>query len=257
MSFIAKVHKCGLGEIHLLKDEETEKITIGFDNYQNSYRDSYVLNYFQFNKGHRKTDEQMRVIEESQSSSNSPAFLFYEKDMETDEGVYSEMLQDIQEKIDTEIWAVLEIESERIAEKIGIALGLGIKNFIVRAGKYNDEYLWSTQVVAKIQQSEGMIIVALPRRHTRGNSFIKDFFRLGVDGVFHEVPPPARGKIPILHLNSDYKYVNMEFENAVREYPDMRNISKSSHYGFSKVRALNVANAFAGTIEVLEIVEET
>ena len=257
MSFIAKVHKCGSKEIHLLNDNEIENITIGFDNYQNSYRDSYVWNYFQLNKGHRKTDEQMRVIEESQFSSNSPAFLFYEKDMGTDEGVYLEKAQDIQERTDKEIWAVLEIESKRIVEKIEMALEVGIRNFIIRAGKYNKEYLWSTQVIGKIQQNAGTIIVALPRRHTRGNSFIKDFFRLGVDGVFHEVPPPSRGKITILHLNSDYKYVSMEFEDAVRDYQDMNNINRSSHYGFSRVRALNVANAFAGTIEVLEIIEET
>jgi len=198
----------------------------------------------------------MEVIEESQSSSNSPAFLLYEQDMVNDEGVFSENLQDIQERMEKEIWVVLEIESERIVEKIDVALSLGIKNFIIRAGKYNEEYLWNTQVIGKIQQNDGTILVALPRRHTRGNSFIKNFFRLGVDGVFHEVPNGRGGSV--LHLNSEYKYVHMSFEEAVKGYPnEMGNINKSSRYGFSRVRALNVANAFAGTIEVLEIVEET
>jgi len=256
ISFIAKVHKFGVGNINQLNRSEIENLTAKFDTYQNTYQDSYVLNYLQFRKGHEKTDEQIEVIEESQLSSDSPAFLFYEQDNETDEGVLLESLLRIQTLTEKEIWLVLEVETKRIAEKIDTALSLGIKNFIVRAGKYNSDYLWSVNIIGNIQQNKGTIIVALPRRHYRRDSYTKDFFQFGVDGVFHEVPQGWGGDI--LQLNSDYKYVDMLFEEAVNGYSEeLRNICRSNHYGFSRVRALNVANSFSGTIEILQIVEET
>ena len=255
MSFIAKVHKFG-GKGKKLSHNGRTALTIEFDNYQNSYQDSYVLNYAQFPKTHKKSDEEMEVLEESQLSSNSPAVLFYEQDKDTDEGTLAQNLSKLQGKTDKEIWVVLEAESKRVIEKIEIALSLGVKNFILRAGKYDNEYFWNTQVIGNIQENGGTIIVALPRKRHVKNSYMKFFFRFGVDGTFHEVPERGWGS-EILHLNSNFEYVSMSLQKALEGYSQVAdNITKSSHYGFSRVRALNVANTFAGTIEVLQVMEE-
>lgn len=255
MSFVAKIHKVNAKNPLLLN--KAGALTIQFDNYQNTYQDSYVLNYMQFPKGYKKSDNEMKAIEESQANSNSPAFLFYEQDSDVDEGVYTQNLSDLQERTDKEIWAVLEVESKRLIEKIDVALSLGIKNFIIRAGKYDREYFWNAQIVRNIQTNNGRIVVALPRkRHTR-NSYMKFFFRFGVDGTFHEVPERGWGG-EILHLNSSLEYVPMSLKKALDGYSQIEdNITKSHHYGFSRVRALHVANTFGGAIEVLQVTEET
>lgn len=253
MSFIAKIHKFGSKDIANLKQDKIASLTADFDSYQSSYEDSYIWNYFQLVKGQLKSEEQIHVIDESQLKSNSPAFLIYEKDMRTDEGVFSERIQSIE--TDKEKWVVLERESKRILEKIEVAISHGIKSFIIRAGKYEDELTWKS-IINNIQDNEGTIIIALPKRRHGKVSFIKDFFRLGVDGVFHEVPEGRGGEI--LYLNENYEYVQISFAEAVKNFSDeLKNLKKSYYYAFSRASALNTANNFAGTIEVFEIVKET
>lgn len=250
ISYIIKIEKYDEANIGNLNTGNINHLSAENDNFQDTYEESTIIQYFQLNKGIAKSQEQIDVIEESQIKSKSPLFLFYEQNMQTDEGVFSENLQNKIKNVKKELFVVLEIESKRIKEKVDIALSLGVRNFIFRAGKYEDTHLWN-RVISAVHDKSGLVFVALPRRMHDKISYIKDMFEFGVDFVFHEVFNGWGNEI--LHLNSEYRYVNLSFNRAIEGYSEFEDIRDSLKYGFSRVRAINLANSYAGTIEVLQI----
>lgn len=252
MSYVVKIEKYDRKKMRKLNRNEINKLIKGFNAYQDSYPDSEVLAFFQLNKGIVKTDEHIKVMQNSQLDSNLRTFVFQEKNVREDEGVFMNQLEDVFPRLKEKIpYVLFELEgNKRIRQKITLALQMGIKKFIIRGGKWNHRKMWS-QIAMIIQANEGEIFISLPKRMVNKISFIKKALWFGADYVFHEVLRGWKISDDILHLNDKFEYVVLGLDKALEGYPeDLREqLSQNSHYGFSRVRTLNVANSFAHTIE--------
>lgn len=252
MSNIVKIEKYDNKKMRKLNRSEITRLTQGFNTYQDLYSDSDVLAFFQLNKGIVKTDEQIEVMQNSQLASNLRTFVFQEKNARNDEGIFMNQLEDIFPRLEGKmLYVLIELEgNKRIRQKITLALQAGVKNFIIRGGKWNHRKIWS-QIAMIIQKYDGELLISLPKRMVSKISFIKKALQFGADYVFHEVLRGWKISEEILHLNNRYEYVSLNLAQALEGYPEelREQVSHNSHYGFSRVRTLNIANAFAHTIE--------
>lgn len=252
MSHVIKIEKYDSKKMHKLNRNEMKKLTNGFNSYQRSYPDTDVLALFQLNKGVIKTDEHIEVMQNSQLASNLRTFTFQEKNPRGDEIAFMNQLEDIPHRLNGKIpYVVFELEgNKRIRQKITLALQVGIRKFILRGGKWNNKKLWA-QMVMIIQATGGEVLISLPKRMVDKVSFIKKALQFGADYVFHEVLRGWKISEDILHLNDKFEYVTLGLEKASEGYPEKlrQTLSQDSHYGFSRVRALNVANSFSHTVE--------
>lgn len=256
MSHIVKIEKYDRKKMHKLNRDEIVSLSNEFNAYQGAYPDSDVLALFQLNKGMTKTDEHIEVMQKSQLSSNLRTFVFQEKSSRNDEGVFLDQLEDIFPRLNGKTpYVLFELEgNKRVRQKITLALQAGIRKFIFRGGKWNNRRMW-VQIIAIVQATGGEVFVSLPKRMQNKISYIKTALQFGADYVFHEVLRGWKISEDILHLNDRFEYVALGLSQALDGYPiDFRdNLPQSSHYGFSRVRTLNVANSFAHTIERIPI----
>lgn len=255
-SFIVKVEKYGDNNRGMLGRADIGNLANLFNLYQGRQINSEVINLFQLNKGERKTARELEVIHESQISSNSMGFTFQEETRRQNVALFSQQLNNIIPRVnDKKIYVVLEIESKNIRQKIDYALSVGIRNFILRGGKWNNQRLW-VEITSKIYRERGITFVSLPKRmrSTDKMSYIKLAFQFGADYVFHEVMT-GHEIDEVLHLTSEYIYVSMPLNVALMDYADViqEEITESQNYGFSRVRAINIANSFVGTIERIQL----
>jgi hypothetical protein len=213
--------------------------------------DSKIIFYSQFNKGDIRAKEELEIIGEIQQKSNLDTFVFQELD---EKNTLKDFKKDFERSrkfsVGKEIFAVLDIRSKFIEDKVDFLLLNGVRNFILRGGEYDNIEKW-IEIRESIHKLKGDFIISVYGRWDSDKvSYFKYALELGCDYTFHEKPAPYPVKIigNALNLNDNFVYepISVNGDYGIT-------ITKKNKYSFSRVRSLLKAQELVQSVQVIQI----
>lgn len=228
----------------------SQKIVNWINGFIDKHSDSKVIFFSQFNKGDIRSKEELKIIGKIQQKSNLDTFVFQESDEKNNLKDFKKDFEMSKEfSFGKEIFAVLDIRSKFIEDKIDFLLLNGIRNFILRGGEYDNIEKW-IEIRESIRKLKGDFIISVYGRWDKDKvSYFKYALELGCDYTFHEKPAPYPVKIEeILNLNDNFVYESISVDG---DYGIT--INDENNYSFSRVRTLLKAQELAPNIQVIQI----
>lgn len=230
--------------------QNSSKFINELNGFIDKHKDSNVFFFAQFNKGDSRTKTELNTIWEIQQKSKLETFTF----QESDEG---NSLNDFKKEFEMskkfsvgkEIFAVLDINSKFVEDKIDFLLLSKVRNFVLRGGDYNNLEKW-VEIRDSIWKLKGDFIISVHRRWDNDKvSYFRYALYLGCDYTFHEKPAPYPVEIKnILNLNNNFVY-----EDILVDGDYGITLTDENKYSFSRVRDLLKAQELSPTIETIQI----
>ncbi|MFH1237909.1 MAG: hypothetical protein ABIH79_02095 [archaeon] len=228
----------------------SKKLTNEINGFIDKHSDSKIIFFSQFNKGDIRAKEELKIIGEIQQKSNLDTFVFQELDeRNTLEDFKKDFESSKKFSKEKEIFAVVDIKSKFIQDKVDFLLVNGIKNFIFRGGEYDNVRKW-IEIRESIRKLKGNFIISVYGRWDRDKvSYFKYALEFDCDYTFHEKPAPYPVKIQeILNLNDNFVY---ELISVNGDYGI--NITDENNYSFSRVRTLLKAQELSRSVQLIQI----
>jgi len=230
----------------------SKKLINEINGFIDKHSDSKIIFYSQFNKGDVRAKEELEIIGEIQQKSNLDTFVFQELD---EKNTLKDFKNDFERSrkfsVGKEIFAVLDIRSKFIKDKVDFLLQCGVRSFIIRGGEYNDIWKW-TYIRESIRKLKGDFIISVYGRWDKDKvSYFKYALELDCDYTFHEKPAPYPVKIEgILNLNDNFVYeqisVNGDYGITIND---------ENNYSFSRVRTLLKAQELAPSVQLIQVAQ--
>lgn len=228
----------------------SKKLINEINGFIGKHSDSKVIFYSQFNKGDIRSKEELEIIGEIQQKSNLDTFVFQELDEKnTLKDFKKDFEKSIKFSIGKEIFAVLDIRSKFIEDKVDFLLLNRVRNFILRGGEYDNIEKW-IEIRESIHKLQGDFIISVYGRWDNEKvSYFRYALELGCDYTFHEKPTPYPVKIEgILNLNDNFVYEPIPVDG---DYGIT--ITDENNYSFSRVRTLLKAQELTSSVQLIQI----
>lgn len=228
----------------------SKKLINELNGFIDKHSDSKVIFFSQFNKGDIRAKEELEIIGEIQQKSNLDTFVFQELD---EKNTLNDFKKDFESSENfssgKEIFAVLDIKSKFVEDKVDFLLLNGVKNFVLRGGEYDNIGKW-IEIRDSIHKLKGDFIISVYGRWDKDKvSYFKYALELGCDYTFHEKPAPYPVKVEgILNLNDNFVYESISVDG---DYGIT--INDENNYSFSRVRTLLKAQELAPNVRVIQI----
>ena len=228
----------------------SKKLINEINGFIDKHSDSKIIFFPQFNKGDIRAKEELKIIGEIQQKSNLDTFVFQELD---EKNTLNDFKKDFESSgkfsSGKEIFAVLDIKSKFVEDKVDFLLFNGVRNFILRGGEYCNVRKW-IEIRESIRKLKGNFIISVYGRWDKNKvSYFKYALELDCDYTFHEKPAPYPVKIKeILNLNDNFVYESISVDG---DYGIT--INDENNYSFSRVRTLLKAQELAPNIRVIQI----
>ena len=228
----------------------SKKLINEINGFIDKHSDSKIIFFSQFNKGDVRAKDELEVIGEIQQKSNLDTFVFQELDEKNTLDDFKNDFNRAKKFSDNkEIFAVLDIRSKFVEDKVDFLLMNGIKNFILRGGEYDNIRKW-IEIRESIHKLKGDFIISVYGRWDKHKvSYFKYALALGCDYTFHEKPAPYPVKMNgILNLNDNFVYESISVDGDYGV-----TITDENNYSFSRVRTLLKAQELAPSVQLLQI----
>ena len=231
-------------------ENNSKKLINEINGFIDKHSESKVIFFSQFNKGDIRAKEELEIIGEIQQKSNLDTFVFQELN---EKNTLKDLKKDFEETkrffVGKEIFAVLDIKSKFVEDKVDFLLMSGVRNFILRGGEYDKIEKW-IEIRESIRKFQGNFIISVYGRWDKDKvSYFKYALSLGCDYTFHEKPAPYPVKINgILNLNENFVYEQISVNG---DYG--RTITDENNYSFSRVRTLLKAQELAPSVQVIQV----
>ena len=228
----------------------SKKLINEINGFIDKHSDSKIIFFSQFNKGDVRAKDELEVIGEIQQKSNLDTFVFQELDEKNTLDDFKNDFNKAKKFSDNkEIFAVLDIRSKFVEDKVDFLLMNGIKNFILRGGEYDNIRKW-IEIRESIHKLKGDFIISVYGRWDKYKvSYFKYALALGCDYTFHEKPAPYPVKMNgILNLNDNFVYESISVDGDYGV-----TITDENNYSFSRVRTLLKAQELAPSVQLLQI----
>lgn len=163
----------------ILTNEVIEEIRDEIRNAKASNDNKVVVGFFQTKKNTIKSRE--RIIKQISCSvfNGSDGACIYETNRQQDAESFSNELSEFIELTgNLDKYMVFEMESNDLRKKLDISIKNGLRNFIMIAGKYDDNDLWA-DIMLKIRKEEGKAIAIFSKRLHRITK--KSYMQQGID----------------------------------------------------------------------------
>ena len=232
-----------------LKSNSTKLIN-EINGFIDKHSDSKVIFFSQFNKGDIRAKDELKIIGEIQQKSNLDTFIFQELD---EKNTLKDFEKDFENSkkfsVGREVFAVLDIKSKFIEDKVDFLLLNGVRNFILRGGEYDNVRKW-IEIRESIRKVNGKFIISVYGRWDNNKvSYFKYALELDCDYTFHEKPSPFKVEIKdILNLNDNFVYEKISVNG---DYGIT--ITDENNYSFSRVRTLLKAQELAPNVQLVQI----
>lgn len=245
-----------------LTDDVINEIKNDFVEAKASNSEKIVIGFFQTKKDTPKT---MGVIKKRMSCGifeGSDGVCMYETNIKQEPETFNvELPKLIKFAKDFEKYMVFEIESIKLREKLEIALNSGIRNFILIAGKYEDNDLW-TDFVDRVRAEKGKVIIILSARmhRTTKKAYMQQAIDSGANivchGKFSGGGDEKKERINLYLDNNDMTFKKKEDvpdTNTIIGNPLFSNLmdanesDKDKEYHISRLSALPEGSIYANT----------
>lgn len=230
--------------------QNSNKILNELNGFIDKNPESKIIFFAQFNKGDIKSREELNIINSIQIKSNLETFTFQE--LSDDES-----LEDLKKEFDKvkplinnkDVFALLDIKSKSVEDKVDFLLLNGVKSIIIRGGDYNNVEKW-IEIRESIHKLKGNFGISVHRRWDNDKvSYFKYALYLGCDYTFHEKPAPYPVEVRnILNLNDNFVYESISVNGDYGV-----TITDENNYSFSRVRTLLKAQELSLLVEVIQI----
>ncbi len=245
-----------------LTDDTINEIKNDFVYAKASNSDKIVIGFFQTKKNTPKTIDVVKKQMSCGIFEGSDGVCIYETNIQQEPESFNEELFGLIEFTENfEKYMVFEIESIRIKEKLGIAINNGIRNFILIAGRYQDNDLW-TDFVDIVRAEKGKVGIILPvRMHkTTKKAYMQQAIDSGANIVCHgKFSGGGDGKKERINLyldNTDMtfkKKENLPNTNTIKSNNLFSNLIDTNEnnikkeYHISRLSALPEGSMYANT----------
>jgi len=253
---------------------EKEDYVKSLNNFQGKHPDISIIPLFQFLDGYIISKNNYNLILDIQLTSKLKSVVFIERNRKQSvknfKKDFQKFLLDPRNE-DKDIFLFIQTNSKKLRLKLDFAFDNGIKNFIIRGGKYKDIRFW-VGIISKIHSINGKVFCSLPKRYNNKNiSYIKPLVDYGADYVFHQAfnrPPPKDieedNKDNILYLGKNFKYFKTLNKENVKEYLDKNLLkdldkilskNKDNEYELSRVISLKTTPKLIRLVVIYEILD--